>query len=101
MHLSMLALARGALLAGAVCNVLLATVLFRRVNLPLSRRWWTRFEQMGARFHRADAPAVPPFLRSELVIRVWTLLNAVLLLAAWWFLGTAAGARVFSTMPRF
>ena len=75
---------RWVLLASAGLNVLQATVLFRILQRRIVRPW---FEASA----RAGTP-VPAVVRDERMQRAWPALMAAFCLAAWWYLGTAAGA---------
>jgi hypothetical protein len=79
-----IAVLRWVLLAGAVVNLLQATVLARASRRWLLQRWLARVERVGA--------TVPPLLRDERVLRGLALAVGAVLLAAWWYLGTSAGA---------
>ena len=75
---------RWVLLASVGLNLLQATVLFGAYQRRVLRPWAALNERAGAR--------VPAVMRDARVQRAWPLLMAAALLAAWWYLGTPAGA---------
>ena len=93
---SSLAIVRWVLLALSVVALLGATVLFRPLYAATVRPWLRLNERaLGGR-----PPELPPALarvvRDGRLLRAWQLLWAVLFLAAWWYLGTTAGARAWA-----
>ena len=75
---------RWVLLASVVLNLLQATVLFGAFQRRAFRPWAALNERAGAR--------VPVPMRDARMQRAWPFLMAAALLAAWWYLGTPAGA---------
>ena len=88
----MLAVLRWVLMASAILNALLATVLFRSVGAPLMSAWTRRFA-------RPDSGA-PGWLRDPRALRLWALVSSLATLALWWWLGTRAGATAIEELVR-
>jgi hypothetical protein len=86
---------RWTLLALATFALLTATVLYRPVYNATIRPWLRLNERVNG------GPLVLPaaarlLFTNERVQRAWHALWAAMLLAAWWYLGTPAGARAWA-----
>jgi len=77
---------RWVIVASVVLNILQATLLFDLFQRRLFKPWVAMNERAGGR--------VPAIMRDERMHRLWPLLMAVLLIAAWWYLGTPAGVEL-------
>jgi hypothetical protein len=78
------------LLCSAVLNVLLATVLWRRVGIPLAARGRALLSQRGAH--------APAFLTDERVQRIWAIASGLVVGALAWYLGTPTGAAALRSL---
>lgn len=92
-----LTVVRAILLLFGVFAFLGATVLFDL----LVRRPWRAYLRLAERM--TGKPVVIPgrlgvFLDSEPLMRAWNGVWAVVFLALWWYLGTAAGAARFAAL---
>ena len=75
------------LLVGIVANLLQATILFEWFQRAIVGRWAAMAERMGR--------PLPALILNRRAQRAFLLLNAVVFLAIWWFLGTPKGAEFF------
>ena len=77
------------LLVGAAANLLVSTMLFRRVGRPLID-WYVRVFTFPLQFQRV--------LGRDRVVRIWGVGTAGLSLVAWWYLGTPDGEETFRAL---
>jgi hypothetical protein len=83
-----LTLVRWICLASVALNLLQATVLAGAFRKYLFEPWVSFGERHGGR-------PLPPLLKDARLHRAWSLLNALIFAAAWWYLGTPAGHEWF------
>ena len=84
---SLISVVRWVLLVGIVTNVLQATVLFEWFQRAIVGRWAAMAERMGR--------PLPPLLLNRRLQRAFLILNVIVFLVVWWFLGTPTGVAFF------
>jgi hypothetical protein len=85
-----LSLVRWVLLAIAVLVLLSSTILYDRIMAPPIRRLAAAYEQRGN--------PLPAFVFAEWFVRAWNVLNGLVLLALWWYLGTPGGVAMWANL---
>jgi hypothetical protein len=88
----MITTVRWVLLVNGVVVLLGATVLHR----PFRALFVDPYLRLGARVMGRDERAEVPWVFREGPMRVWSVVMGVMSLAAWWYLGTPAGAAAAS-----
>lgn len=83
-----LTIVRWVLLLNGILALLSATVLYNPVRAVLI----DPYLRIGARIAGAGPRPELPFFFRERAVRAWWLFMGLLLLAGWWYLGTADGA---------
>jgi hypothetical protein len=77
---------RWVILVSVLLNVLQATVLFGAFERWVYGPWFALSERKGGR--------VPAIMRDKRIHRISAIVMAVVMLVAWWYLGTPAGEQL-------